>query len=233
MQFSDPPASLIREQWPAISGMTSGLLRSFVPGAIKSTLLDSEKIYTDTVRSGSDTLLKHYTDWCRVNDEQRYASTLPPHFFSKYGMNMVARVTSLVPYNMLAVLNQGCHIQVNALLPRHTPLQLSGQLLDCSRDGNRVRIHTRVSVGTDEDPQAMTVDTMAAVMLGKQAKKAKSERQEPQWQTIDKWSAGRNEGVRFFYLTGDFNPIHTFWPLAKRSRFGGCIGRNRLRVQIF
>ncbi|MGJ8670746.1 MAG: MaoC family dehydratase [Oceanococcus sp.] len=221
--FSEPTAGLLREQWPAISGMTGGLLRSFIPEKIKSALTDSDKVYTDTVNSGSDKLVDHYSDWCRVNDPQRYATTLPPHFFSKYGMNMVARVTSLVPYNMLSVLNQGCHIRINAALPRHTPLQLKGELVDCSRDGNRVRIHTRVTVGTADIENAMTVDTMAAVMLGKQEKKAKVERQEPDWQTIDEWSADRNEGVRFFYLTGDFNPIHTFWPMAKRSRFGGCI----------
>ena len=221
--LSNPPAALIREQWPAISGMSMGLLRSFVPGAIKSALYSDDKIYTDTVKSGSDALLEHYTRWTGVQDSQRYADTLPAHFFSKYGMNMVARLTSLVPYNMLSVLNQGCHIKVNSLLPRNTPLKLQGQLVSCLQDGKRVRIHTRVTVGTAEQPEAMTVDTMAAVMLGKQPSKPREPIAEPHWETIDTWSCDRNEGVRFFYLTGDFNPIHTFWPLARRSRFGGCI----------
>lgn len=203
--------------------MSAGLLKSFVPGVIKSKLLDSDKIYRDEVVSGSERLLEHYKTWCGVNNAQRYAATLPPHFFSKYGMNMVAKLTSLVPYNMLNVLNQGCHIQVNSLLPRNEPLQLEGRLLECRRDGNRVRIHTQVTVGSASTPKAMTVDTMAAVMLGKQAKPSSKRSPEPEWETVDEWSCDRKEGQRFFLLTGDFNPIHTFWPMAKRTRFGGCI----------
>lgn len=217
------PFTLVREQLPAITGMTNGLLLSMTPHKIKSLVLDDKKIHTSKVKSGSNKLVDHYVQWSGVNDD-RYAHALPAHFFSKYGMGMVARLTGQVPYNMLSVLNQGCRIQAHSLIPRNTPILLSGELVDCSEDGNRVRIHTRVTAGTRENPEAMTVDTMAAVMLGKSSKKKDSPpRKEPEYETIGEWSADRNEGLRFFYLTGDFNPIHTFWPFAKRTRFGGCI----------
>lgn len=216
------PASLLREQLPAITGMTSGLLWSFTPKSIKSKFIDDKLERHSVVKSGSDKLVDHYVQWAGVNDG-RYAEVLPPHFFSKYGMSMVAALTSQVPYNLLSVLNQGCHLKINSLIPRNTPIQLRGQLLDCSQDDNRVRIHTRVIAGTEQDPNAMVVDTMAAVMLGKSPKKSRSPRNDPAYNTIGNWSADRDEGRRFFYLSGDFNPIHTFWPLAKRTRFGGCI----------
>lgn len=216
------PATLVREQLPAITGMTTGLLWSLTPKQIKSRLIDDKAERTATVKTGSDKLVNHYVQWCGVNDD-RYATSLPPHFFSKYGMSMVAALTAQVPYNLMSVLNQGCRFQVNSLIPRNTPVSLRGRLVDCSKDGARVRIHTQVVVGTEDDPEAMIVDSMAAVILGKQSKKKSESREEPDFETVGSWSADRNEGVRFFYLTGDFNPIHTFWPLAKRTRFGGCI----------
>ena len=209
------------EQWPAIAGMSGGLLRSFIPGAIKSRLIDSEKEYFDTVEPASSELIDAFIEWSGAPAE-RYSTHLPPLFFAHYGMNMVARLTSLVPYNMLSVLNQGCRLQINSLIPRDSKIHLRGTLVDCSKDGNRVRIHTRVVVGTEQTPEAMVVDTFAAVMLGKSAKSA-GERKTPNFKTVGTWSADEHEGQRFFYLTGDFNPIHTFWPMAKRSRFGGCI----------
>lgn len=30
-------------------------------------------------------------------------------------------------------------------------------------------------------------------------------------------------GVKFFYMTGDFNPIHTLPAFARHTRFKGCI----------
>lgn len=216
------PASLVTEQLPAITGMTTGLLWSLTPEKIKTRIIDPKAERQTTVKTGSDKLVNHYVQWSGVNDD-RYATTLPPHFFSKYGMSMVAALTGQVPYNLMSVLNQGCRFQVNSLIPRNTPVNLSGRLIDCSREGARVRIHTQVIAGTENNPEAMIVDSMAAVILGRQAKKQKEVRTEPEYETVGQWSADRNEGQRFFFLTGDFNPIHTFWPLAKRTRFGGCI----------
>lgn len=212
----------VREQWPAISGMTTGLIWSLTPPAVKNRLVDMYAERQAVVSPGTDALVEAYLRWCGVEDD-RYAGVLPPHFFSKYGMNMMARLTGMVPYNMLSVVNQGCHLRVQKLLPRGEPIHLRGRLLDCTRDGNRVRVHTQVIAGTRADPDAMSVDTVAAVMLGPSARKKTASRPEVSYMPVGSWSADRHEGQRFFYLTGDFNPIHTFWPFARRTRFGGCI----------
>ena len=153
MSHSVPP-SLIREQLPAITGMTRGLLWSLTPPAIKSRLIDASAERRATVTSGSDRLVEHYIGWTGA-PASRYAQTLPAHFFSKYGMSMVAALTGQVPYNLMSVVNQGCHFRIHSLIPRHTPILLRGQLLDCSRDGKRVRIHTRVTAGTRDAPEAI------------------------------------------------------------------------------
>lgn len=217
------PATLVREQLPAITGMTAGLFWSLTPPAIKTRLVDQNKPRTVTVKSGSDRLVEHYVQWCGVDDD-RYAGVLPPHFFCKYGMSLVARLTGLAPYNMANAVNQGCRMQVNSLIPRNTPILLRGELVDIREENQRARVHTRVTAGTEAEPEALIVDSLAAVMLGKPAKKKKPRAADKtEYETVGTWSAGRNEGQKFFFLTGDYNPIHTFWPIAKRSRFGGCI----------
>lgn len=212
----------VREQLPAITGMTTGLFWSLTPAPVKNRLVDMYAERQAVVHAGSDALVDAYIRWCGVTDE-RYAGVLPPHFFSKYGMNMVARLTGMVPYNMLSVVNQGCHLRIHNLIPRGEPIQLRGRLLDCTREGNRVRVHTQVIAGTRAQPEAMSVDTVAAVMLGPSTKKKSNSRTPVDYETVGEWSADRKEGQRFFYLTGDFNPIHTFWPFARHTRFGGCI----------
>lgn len=220
------PLTLVREQLPAISGMTAGLFWSLTPKAIKARLVDQGQPLTATVAAGSDKLVKHYIDWCGVNND-RYAGVLPPHFFAKYGMGMMARLTGQAPYNMLSVVNQGCRMQVNSLIARQTPIRLEGNLVACTRENNRVRVHCRVTAGTDAQPQALIVDSLAAVMLGKpsgkKGKRPASEANVTDYETVGSWSAARDEGQKFFLLTGDFNPIHTLWPVARRTRFGGCI----------
>lgn len=216
------PAHLVKEQLPSMVGMTTGLFWSMTPDVIKSRLVDRYAGRSATVSAASDELVNHYVQWSGAPAE-RYAQTLPPHFFSKYGMSMVAGLTGQVPYNLMSVLNQGCRFQVNGLIPRGTPITLKGRLVECRKEGSRVRIHTRIEAGTAAQADAMVVDTVAAVIVGPRDAKPKSTRQDPQFTSIGQWSADRNDGKRFFYLTGDFNPIHTFWPLARRSRFGGCI----------
>lgn len=203
--------------------MTTGLFWSLTPATIKSRLRDMHAPQTALVKAGSDELVEHYIRWSGVTDN-RYDGVLPAHFFCKYGMSMVARITGMVPYNLMSVVNQGCRMQINSLIPRGEAIRLTGQLIDCSDDGSRVRIHSRVVAGTENEPEALIVDSMAAVMKGKPVKKKTASRSKKiAYETVGNWSAGRDAGQKFFFLTGDFNPIHTFWPVAKRTRFGGCI----------
>lgn len=216
------PASLAREQFPAMAGMTTGLFLSLTPPALKTRLIDMDRERSLAAAPPSAELLRHYLAWCGAPAD-RYPGHLPPHFFAKYGMALVAKLTGQAPYNMTSVLNQGCRFRVNALIPAGERILLRGRLIDCTEDGPRVRVHARVTAGWAGEPDAMTVDSYAAVMLGKQKKAARPARVEPEFETVGRWATDRHDGQRFFYLTGDFNPIHTIWAVGSRTRFGGCI----------
>ena len=101
----------ILEQWPAVAGMTGGLISSFIPKPIKDKIVDSSKERFDTIAPASDELVDAFAQWSGAPAE-RYATHLPPLFFAKYGMKMVAGLTGQVPYNMLSVVNQGSRLQI-------------------------------------------------------------------------------------------------------------------------
>jgi len=213
------PASLLRQQLPNIAAMLRGAVVSYLP------LPDRQRgaWITQTLPAPTPALLQAYCQWSRA-DAARYRSSIPPHLASgQLGLGLIARLTAQSPYPMLSVLNQGVHIRIHQPLPQGEPLQLRGRLVDASDDGFRARVHSHIEVGTASQPKALEIDSYAAVVLRKRPAGADSERDEPDFETIGHWQAGADEGVKFFLLTGDFNPIHTLPMLARHTRFKGCI----------
>lgn len=212
------PYRLLLEHRDTISAMAIGGLRSALPFKGKSR---APVPVRRTVKPPSMELLKAYRSWCHASQ----TTGIPPHLVcAKITMPVVAELTAQSPYPLLSVLNQGVRLQLHQPLPEGEPIELSGELLDASDDGYRARIHSRVSVGTRSTPNAMTIDAVAAVMLKKRpVGNSDKTHAEPDYVTVDEWQAQWNEGQTFFWLTGDFNPIHTVPALAKRTRFKGCI----------
>lgn len=213
------PARLLREQLPNITAFLRGAVTSYLPvkSARPGDWLQRE------LPAPSDALIDTYARWSGA-PAGRYADEIPPHLASgKLALGLIAELTSQSPYPMLSVLNQGVRLQVNAPLPRGQRLNLRGQLVDASDDGYRARVHSRIVLGTSRQPDALVIDAMAAVVLRNRPASLAEPREEPVFTPVGYWQAGPDEGVKFFYLTGDFNPIHTLPLVARRTRFKGCI----------
>lgn len=218
MSVVSVPLSQLPQQVPNMLAMATGGLRSYLPFKPSA---DAE--LQQTLRAPSASLLDAYMAWSGV-DGARFGDSIPPHFaVSQMALAMISRLTARSPYPLLSVLNQGVHLRLNAPLPRDARLQLRGRLVDASDDGYRARIHSRLALGTEVQPDAMEIDAMAAVVLAKRPgdRTVKAERR--RFSTVGHWQAAADEGVTFFKLTGDFNPIHTLPVLARRTRFRGCI----------
>lgn len=214
------PLRLLAEHGNTISAMLLGAARSLLPG--KRAGVTGEHIQ-QTQAAPSGELRAAYSVWCGAGT--RYAGSTPPHLVcAKITLPLVSQLTAQSPYPLLSVLNQGVRLRLHQPLPVNEPILLDGTLLDASDDGYRARIHSRVEVGTASVPRAMTVDAMAAVMLKKREDgEGAREHATPDFETVAEWQARADEGQTFFFLTGDFNPIHTLPFFARRTRFGGCI----------
>ncbi|MDI1302062.1 MAG: MaoC/PaaZ C-terminal domain-containing protein [bacterium] len=217
---SSLPLRMLGEHTGTISAMLLGAARSLLP--FKRPGVTGECI-TQTVPAPSAELRRAYAAWCGAGE--RYASSTPPHLVcAKITLPLVSQLTAQSPYPLLSVLNQGVRLRLHQPLPVGEAIRLSGSLIDASDDGYRARIHSRVEVGTASVPLAMTIDAMAAVMLKKRPDGENSDaRVTPDFATIATWQAAANEGQTFFWLTGDFNPIHTLPAFARHTRFRGCI----------
>lgn len=214
-----PSARLIVENLANATAMLGGGVRSVLPFARSR----SEGELSQTMKGPSARLLDAYNQWTGM-DMARFGDSLPPHFAaSNMALAMISKLTARAPYPLLSVLNQGVSLRINQPLPCTGPYLLRGNLVDASDDGYRARIHSHICFGTQANPEALLIDAYAAVVLksrpGKQGKKA----EEPAFTRIGQWQGAANEGVNFFKLTGDFNPIHTLEPFARRTSFGGCI----------
>lgn len=206
------------EHRATISAMFLGGARAALPFLPKYR---SGRVLKRLRQSPSVELVQTYNRWLSVDAP---ATVLPPSLVvSQSALSVVSKLTSYCPYPLLGVLNQGLHLVINKPLATGEKLHIEGELVDASDDGYRARIHTRVSIGSASQPRAMQVDAFAAVVLKKRPSDGKATREEPAWETIGQWQAAADEGQKFAFLTGDFNPLHTLPVLARRTRFKGCI----------
>lgn len=219
---TDVPVRFLTQQTGVISAFLIGAARSLLPG--KKTASTNEVI-TQKVKAPSVELQEKYAEWAGAT-AGRYQGIIPPHLFDcQIALPMIAALTARSPYPLLSVLNQGVKLTMRHDIPSEgADLMLTGKLIDASDDGYRARMHSTIQIGTASHPDAMTIDAYAAVMLRKRpGGEAKESRTEPEWKTIGQWQAAEDEGRKFFYLTGDFNPIHTWPAFARRTQFKGCI----------
>ncbi|MFZ5757030.1 MAG: MaoC/PaaZ C-terminal domain-containing protein [Pseudomonadota bacterium] len=219
MATSIPPRLVLQQ---------GGVIGAFVAGATKSLLprrgaaLDRSEIVRHA-GAPSVELQQAYAAWSRAA-AGRYDGTIPiPMIPSQIALPVISALTARSPYPLLGVLNQGIHLRLHRPLPATAALQVRGHLVEAGDDGYRARIHSMLTVGTAADPRAVELDAYAAVVLKRRADGGASPREEAAWTTVGVWQAAADEGRKFFYLTGDFNPIHTWAWFAKRTPFRSCI----------
>lgn len=166
-------------------------------------------------------------------DPRAYRGVVPSHFFPHWAMPVASEALAALPYPILRVLNAGCRMQVNALMPRNEALDVRAQLASIDDDGKRALITTRVVTGTASAPDALITDIFAFVPLasksnngsnGKPAASKSEKPRVPEGSHEIAWTKLRADaGLSFAKLTGDFNPIHWIAPYARASGFRNVI----------
>lgn len=154
-------------------------------------------------------------------DADGYRGYLPPHLFPQWSFPVAARTLRGLPHALLQVVNAGCRLEVKAPLPAGQPLQVRARLLSVEDDGRRALLHQQVVSGTAAVPEALVADLFVVVPSVSGERQASKGARKPgarvpaDARELAFWRLPANSGLRYAFLTGDFNPIHWVRPYAR------------------
>lgn len=218
-----PSPQLLTEQVRPAAAMLAGGAWSLLPPVVRRLVDDPDRVLEQRVRTGSDELLDAHASWAGAPPE-RYLGIVPPHTFARWAMPVIARLTAKAPLSLLRVLNQGVDVRVLRPIPRGVDLDLTGRLVGVVEEPTRTRVDTTVTASLPDGEDALQLDVHAVVPNASRAVRTRDrDRDEAAWEEVGSFAADRRDGKRFFWLTGDFNPIHTVEAFARHTRFDGCI----------
>jgi len=156
-----------------------------------------------------------------------YLEVLPAHLWPQWGFPLAAKTLDAIPYPLLRVLNGGCRLELRRPLPQRESLIVRAKLESIDDDGRRAVLHQSIVTGTDSAPDAVVAHLYAIVPLGSGKGGDKKRREQtlvpPDATLVDRWHLGRDAGLEFAMLTGDFNPVHWAKPYARAFGFKSTI----------
>ncbi len=169
-------------------------------------------------------------------DPSAYRGRIPAHMFPQWAFPLTGKLIEGLKYPVLAAMNGGCKLTVNAPLPDDEPLEVTAQLVGVDDDGRRAILDQKIVTGTRTIPEAVVAHLYVFIPLAKPDKTsgAKSDaaktaaakdkaRVPADARELAFWKLASNAGLDFAKLTGDFNPVHWVPRWAKAFGFKNTI----------
>ena len=214
----------------SLGGTVISALRQKLSGKAGATPVTPGPEITTTIPPRPKELVRDYVRHVG-GDPSAYRKVIPAHLFPQWGFPLAAQTLKGLPYPLARVLNGGCRMEINELLPAGKPLRVRVRLEDIDDNGRRAVLKQRVITGTDDCPDALVSYLYAIVPLGskgtskdkKKAKKKEPKRVPAGAREIGYWRIPADAGLAFAMLTGDFNPVHWVRPYARMFGFRSTI----------
>jgi MaoC like domain len=218
------PLRFIRYQGPVLRGMGEAAVSALkqrmngkTAAAAAPTLPGPEHKMTVSPRPAE--LVSAYVRWAG-GDPSSYKGRVPAHLFPQWGFPLTGKLVEGLKYPMLAAMNGGCKLTINAPLPASEPLQVTGRLEGVDDNGQRAILDQKIVTGTRANPEALVAHLYVFIPLKKDENqkskapkngvaKAKDKPRVPvDAREIAFFKLGPKAGLDFAKLTGDFNPVH-------------------------
>jgi hypothetical protein len=224
------PVTFVRFQGPVLRGMGEaaliGLRQRFskpAPAAAPSLPGPEHRLVAPP---RPQRLVDAFVRWSG-GDPASYKGRVPPQLFPQWSFPLTGKVMEGLAYPMLAAMNGGCKLTLNAPLPAGEPLVVSARLDAVDDNGQRAILDQKMVTGTKADPEALVAHLYVFVPLKKDDKKdgkAKEKARVPvDAREIAFFRLGAQAGLDFAKLTGDFNPVHWVPRWAKAFGFRNVI----------
>jgi acyl dehydratase len=231
------PYALVRHQGPVLRTLGAAAITAFKQSAGVAAPGNAPALpgptYRATLPPRPRELVEAYLRHVG-GDPSAWRGHVPAHLFPQWTFPLAAKTLDGLPYPLLSVLNGGCRLEVNQLLPANEPLEVEARLEDIDDDGRRAVLHQRVVTGTRSAPDAVVAHLYAIVPLKKKSKdgappsEARKPKKEVERVPVDatelaRWKLAPDAGLHFALLTGDFNPVHWVRPWAQAFGFRSTI----------
>jgi MaoC dehydratase-like protein len=209
----------IRYQGPVLRGMGEAAFAALKQRVSKGATTTAASLpgpeHRITVSPRPAELINAYVRWVG-GDASSYKGRVPAHLFPQWGFPLTGKLVDGLKYPMLAAMNGGCKLTINAPLPAGEPLQVSGRLEGIDDNGQRAILDQKIVTGTKANPEAVVAHLYVFIPLKKDEKKdekkngkAKDKARVPvDAREIAFFKLRPDAGLDFAKLTGDFNPVH-------------------------
>ena len=170
---------------------------------------------------------------------------LPVIMFSQWAFPTVHLVASKFPFAVSSMLNQGCRVQCNHVIPADANITVRASVVSLEDKGKKLRCEVLMQSGTEEHPDAVEATVISVVPKPKSkwtdTDGAKSKKRDPA--EVEEGAVllatiklPARTGVDFGMISGDFNPIHTSSIYARiagfKTRFIQGFGSQALIMSI-
>lgn len=220
----------ILEQGPVIAGLgrtMAGVIAQQIKGKTKEKPAVPGPVFTESGPARSNALVDSYIEVTGGN-ASAYRANVPAHMFPQWAFPLSGRTLEAVPYPIQKVMNGGCRLEINGVIPRGERLRTQAQLVDIDDNGRRAVLKQRIVTGPESDPAALVAYFFPIVPLsGGGKKEGGGEKQKlvvPEGaREIGRFEAKNDAGLEYACVSGDFNPIHWIPGYAKASGFKNTI----------
>lgn len=205
----------VRYQGPVLRGMGEAALaalRQRVGRAPAGPPVVPGPEHHITVAPRPQELVNAYLRWVG-GDPASYKGRVPAHLFPQWGFPLTGKLVEGLSYPMLAAMNGGCKLTMNAALPAGEPLEVGGRLEAIDDNGQRAILDQKIVTGTRAHPDAVVAHLYVFVPLEKAARRANGKPKDKARVPVEArelafFRLRDDAGLDFAKLTGDFNPVH-------------------------
>ncbi|MFB6376120.1 MAG: MaoC/PaaZ C-terminal domain-containing protein, partial [Bradymonadaceae bacterium] len=195
--------------------------------------VEPSETFTKTLDPPSRDLVRRYLEHVG-GDPDRDVETVPPHLFSQWTFDLLAKTLGHLTFPLHEMVNGGCRLEVDGELPLGRRLRATATLVEVDQSPSRLRFHHVIETGPLRKPDAVVAHMYNVLVRPTSSRGAESsktdggrKRDEPivsaTADEIERWELAEDAGLDFAKLTGDFNPIHWLRPAAKAAGFENTI----------
>ncbi len=169
-------------------------------------------------------VVSEYQEWLDLplNNE------IPPHLFPLWSYPHLFKLGQSLNLPLHKVLNQGCKLKVNSILPTNSPLNSKIEIYDVKDLPSKYRINQRITTSSKYHTQAVIAEVYAVILKDKSSSlfsKAPSTKiiNTDNLDHLETISITKEDAQSYALISGDINPIHLSQKIAKLMGLKGSI----------